>query len=771
MKRFTTRLVCLLLCAMLMLSQMPALADSFGDSGNADWTVLIYLCGTDLESQYGMATVNLEEISRTLPSGNVNVIIETGGAKKWKAQKKLGLDIASDRVQRYSYDENGFTLIEDLPLDNMAQAETLSDFISWGAENYPADKYMLTLWDHGGGSMTGLIMDEMHDGAIMSLEDMGRAISDSGVHIEALMLDTCLMATIETAYVIDGNVNYLIASEEVVPGKGSNYKGWLQYLYDNPECNGARLGRSVCDSMQQKYAEQGLGSADTVTMSVIDINKMQPVYTAFDKMFTEIGALLSDVTAFSKFALATSRSESYYKSEMRDLADMANRASGYGLSTQTAKEVVNAVDDAVVYSVKGASHSYSHGLSFYYAPTADKYYMERYARNCFSVPYLAFLDATHMDWTAPASTYESYERLPEITYEDYTVEAETSINSDGQLQLNITNAPGAVSSVDAVIFHYNTDSDTWHRLGRSYRISVGIEDGQFVFLSRFDGKWPTLNGVPCQMNIVEENNSYTLYGIPCAIGDTQYELRAAFVYNNAVEVLLEDLFITYTSTLDENAGEDDTYAATVNSMIDTINGLTENGTDAYAGHYEVYGIWGGSNSALNMPGRDVTSLSDLAGQDLTLLLSNYNVYTMQDLGIIPTGTVTIDNSVTITESDLPAGLYAYSFVITDVLKREQMTTPVFFKWDGQTADFSNSYNMADVTAALAQIIASGELDTSSVDLESILSQLFGDEEEEGTSDGADEGDEESDESSVDETVEGTDAAEDSSDDSEVDDAA
>ena len=51
----------------------------------AEWTVMVYLCGTDLESRFGMATYNLKEIARTEANDGVNVVIETGGAKSWEA--------------------------------------------------------------------------------------------------------------------------------------------------------------------------------------------------------------------------------------------------------------------------------------------------------------------------------------------------------------------------------------------------------------------------------------------------------------------------------------------------------------------------------------------------------------------------------------------------------------------------------------------------------------------------------------------------------------
>ena len=80
----------------------------------ADWTVMIYLCGSDLESKYGLATYNLEEMDSIDPQftvkdflnatydieqedeplGKVNVVLETGGCKEWHAKESLDLEAA-----------------------------------------------------------------------------------------------------------------------------------------------------------------------------------------------------------------------------------------------------------------------------------------------------------------------------------------------------------------------------------------------------------------------------------------------------------------------------------------------------------------------------------------------------------------------------------------------------------------------------------------------------------------------------------------------------
>jgi hypothetical protein len=186
-----------------------------GAREKAQWTVMLYLCGTDLESLGGMATTNLSMVSRTVPDSQVNFVFQTGGTKEWKAKDEEGLklDVSSEKLQRWSYGAEGFKLEKELENASMAKYSTLSDFIRWGAENFPAEKNILIMWDHGGGSASGLIVDELHDNAIMSLEGLERALKAGGVHFDIFMTDTCLMANLETAQAIKPYADYLLASE------------------------------------------------------------------------------------------------------------------------------------------------------------------------------------------------------------------------------------------------------------------------------------------------------------------------------------------------------------------------------------------------------------------------------------------------------------------------------------------------------------------------------------------------------------------------------
>ena len=670
------------------------------EAQQAEWTVMIYLCGTDLESENAMASGNLAEIAQTKPTDRVNVVIQTGGTKEWHAQE-IGLDINPKKLQRYSYDENGYILMEEAPLQNMASADTLSDFVSWGKKTYPAEKYMLVLWDHGGGSVTGLIVDELHDKAVMSLDELQRGLEQSGVQLEALLLDTCLMATLETAQAAQSTTHYMIASQETVPGEGTDYKSWLQKLYDDPDCDGQRFGRKLCDAVQQKYAElNDEYSSKFLTFAVIDLTKLNAVSEAFDQMFTEIGGLVADPNHFFDFGSSITRAEHYTYPTMVDLYNMAELARGNGVSGATVNRLTAAIEDAVVYNIKGLNRSYSHGLSFYYEPSAHPYQLDHYARVCKSAPYLAYLDAVNVNWTAPQWVYEQTARLPEVSYDEYMVEAETSIVDDN-LHLTITNAKDAVTAVDAVIYQNDPESGEWCKLGSSWDVSGNFADGKFA--ANFGGYWATLNGHFCQMSVQEEADSYILYNIPAYIEDYKVtNLRAALMFYTPLSQQAEALAQNDSA---ESAAQNDAYQNPENDAQPqeddqtaaagfAPDGFDLDGVDLSAldpnGYYQLFGVYCDVDTALNMPGRDTFAMKELAGRQMALLTTAVDIETGEELGTGMGEMFDITDNMVMDAQALPKGTYAFSFEIKSVLGKTLTTKPVAFTWDGEKAIFEQA---------------------------------------------------------------------------------
>ena len=118
------------------------------------YTLMVYMCGSDLESDDGYATEDLAEMINSKIDDKINVIVETGGAKSWQ---KYG--IANSRNQIYQVKNGELNILENnFNTKYMTDVSNLKSFIKYGEEKFPADHYSLVLWDHGGGAISRILL-------------------------------------------------------------------------------------------------------------------------------------------------------------------------------------------------------------------------------------------------------------------------------------------------------------------------------------------------------------------------------------------------------------------------------------------------------------------------------------------------------------------------------------------------------------------------------------------------------------------------------------
>ncbi|MBQ8062947.1 MAG: peptidase C11, partial [Clostridia bacterium] len=208
-------------------------------NGQDKVTLMLYIIGTDLESQNGMATQDLNEILHAdLSNENLNVIIQTGGCKRWQNNV-----ISSGNIQRWKATSRGMQRLATVQKTSMTNPSSLASFIQFAAKEAPADRYMLILWDHGGGSVTGYGYDEYYPKDSMDTAEVAKALKAGGVKFDFVGFDACLMATLETAISVEPYADYLIASEESEPGTGWYYTNWLTELNQNTSASTLAIGK------------------------------------------------------------------------------------------------------------------------------------------------------------------------------------------------------------------------------------------------------------------------------------------------------------------------------------------------------------------------------------------------------------------------------------------------------------------------------------------------------------------------------------------------
>lgn len=330
--------------------------EKYTDTASAkNVTVMVYMCGTDLESKSGMATADLEEMVSATLGDNINVILETGGASTWQNQI-----IKSNTNQRFRIKQGGLeTLDANVGKRSMVDPDTLSDFIKFSASEYPADRYILVLWDHGGGSLTGYGYDELFPSGSMSLDEINTALKNGGVKFDIIGFDACLMATLETALVAGQYGDYLVASEAVEPGTGWYYTKWLSELSADPAMDSLDVGKQIIDD----YVKMS-GSSSQTTLSMTDLAELQGTVPAAFKSFSSSTSELIAGDGFNTVATARSSSRDFSTSSKINQIDLIHFAEN--LATTESSALASTLRDAVKYNRNSSSISHANGLSIYF---------------------------------------------------------------------------------------------------------------------------------------------------------------------------------------------------------------------------------------------------------------------------------------------------------------------------------------------------------------------------------------------------------------------
>lgn len=112
------------------------------------WTVMIYMnADNDLE-RFGIR--DFLEMSKVDNSKDVNILVQMDRTPGYTAEygdwtQTLRFKLSKNMVPTKEQS------LQDLGETNMGDPKILKDFIDWGKQNYPAENFILIIWDHGDG--------------------------------------------------------------------------------------------------------------------------------------------------------------------------------------------------------------------------------------------------------------------------------------------------------------------------------------------------------------------------------------------------------------------------------------------------------------------------------------------------------------------------------------------------------------------------------------------------------------------------------------------
>lgn len=525
--------VCLLLSFAACSESEPT--DTPADA--SEWVICWYLCGSDLETNHGCATNDLSEMLQVTLPENVKVVIETGGSAVWQNDF-----VDASKLQRFVYDSEGLKLVDEQPSANMGDANTLAEFLTYAKENYPAEKTAVIFWNHGGGSVSGAAFDELYGNDSLSLTEMRQAFSAvwtpdaENQPLELIGFDTCLMATVDVAATFADIGKYLTASEEVEPGNGWLYSGWIGALAEDPSMDGLALGKTICDTYYEGC--EAAGTEASATLSLTDLSKTGDLLTAYEALGSEAFSLAcEDPGFFALFARAAFSSENYGGntreqgySNMVDLGHLARLSKD--ILPESADAVLSALDSCIAYRVNGPYRSEATGLSCYYSYDADLNNFAAYQENGTGAAFKHYFSYGLTGDVGEGGTeylqQMEIEALPEVSSLADLDWDGMPLTVDEEGSASLTLGPDAYNVLSSIGFqlYYDDGEGNTYLLGTDNDILADWDNG--VFKDNFRAKWGALDGLPVYMELSYEGDDYNLYSVPVLINGEQYNLLVVY---------------------------------------------------------------------------------------------------------------------------------------------------------------------------------------------------------------------------------------------------
>ena len=323
-------------------------------------TIMIYMVGSNLEHDIGFGSMDILEMVAANYGENTRIVLQTGGCSDWQ------LDVMTDgQVERWELCGDNLIKLQTLGEMSMLQVDALADFITFAAETYPAEKYSLVMWDHGGGVPIAFGCDDMFPYDTLYDYQIGEALAQAGVYFECVAFDACHMCTLEVAMAIKDCAKYMVAAESTINGSGMDYTSWLN-CYEEDD---AVLLDSY-EVMAMTYMDSLNMNEIAGSISVIDLKKIPEVYNAY---VAYISSVHEDIlnNGYTEYALARGNCGLYGQTESVDIITLATM---YPNNKST--DLINATVNAVCYTE--SDYAFGHGLAVYNPNKMPEYY--RYAR-------------------------------------------------------------------------------------------------------------------------------------------------------------------------------------------------------------------------------------------------------------------------------------------------------------------------------------------------------------------------------------------------------
>ena len=252
---------------------------------------MVYMAGENNLAQ--SLEADLEEMKSAGSTDDVNIVVQADVGFSGQ------FSFADGYTHRFMVRQGW---LEDYPLGynaDMASPNELAAFISWAVSAFPAEHYMLVLWDHGlgwiGGQENGTgaengmsapvrgILEDAGSHSFMSLSELNQALAAAGTRFDVIEFDACLMGMWEVAHAVKDWSSFLTFSQATEPASGDPYGLILSDIISHPWMDGRAVAEKIVDDYLGFYQNSGVMDL-SVTKSAVDTASLQELTERINRL-------------------------------------------------------------------------------------------------------------------------------------------------------------------------------------------------------------------------------------------------------------------------------------------------------------------------------------------------------------------------------------------------------------------------------------------------------------------------------------------------------
>jgi len=382
---------------LLALSLLPAVVFA----APAKWTVLIY--GHADHSLTSAMRSDLLEMEQAGSNADLNIVIQLDinskdrrtkfwkfkyniDPKKYKGVKRLLIGEDTDG----KYARFNSKILESLPEENnMDDPAVLQDFIEWGMAKYPAERYGLVLWNHGGqflgyggDTQEGTLDNPMGMTTGQLNKSITQALATGGQSkMDFIGFDTCLMGGAEVLGDFNTLCDVFFACPELDYGDGWDYAATLSFLRANPDVGIKAFGREevgfwnshhseAMDKTHKVHAAYDMAKYDAFALSFKSFAEQLKLYG--EAGGEEVPKLRAEATHYS----VSQPSEAKSRTHFIDLGDFAGKVATAPVNADLKKaslNLVQTIDDMVLAKATGSKRTHVSALSIAYPHNTENW--------------------------------------------------------------------------------------------------------------------------------------------------------------------------------------------------------------------------------------------------------------------------------------------------------------------------------------------------------------------------------------------------------------